>query len=89
MLLFCVSVFLRKLEHFDGILFLTTNHMQAFDPAILSRIHLPLRYEPLKKEARGEVWQFFLQQATTTAGRAVYDDQVIKEMAMKDLTSER
>jgi SpoVK/Ycf46/Vps4 family AAA+-type ATPase len=80
-----VSVFLRELEHFDGILFLTTNRMQAFDPAILSRIHLPLRYEPLKKEARGEVWRFFMQQATTTAGHAVYDDHVIEDLAMKDL----
>ena len=44
-----VSVFLRELEHFDGILFLTTNRMQTFDPAILSRIHLPLRYDLLTK----------------------------------------
>ncbi len=44
-----VSVFLRQLEHYDGILFLTTNLLRKFDPAILSRVHLPLRYGPLKK----------------------------------------
>jgi SpoVK/Ycf46/Vps4 family AAA+-type ATPase len=47
-----VSVFLRELEHYDGILFLTTNRLQVFDEAVLSRLHLALNYEPLKPSAR-------------------------------------
>lgn len=80
-----VSVFLRELEHYDGILFLTTNRMQTFDPAILSRIHLPLKYEPLKKEAREAVWRFFIGQAGTEAGPAVCNDNIIKALAEKKL----
>src|SRR5438034_8929258 len=33
-----VSVFLRELEQYDGILFLTTNRLQTFDEAVLSRV---------------------------------------------------
>ena len=80
-----VSVFLRELEHYEGILFLTTNRMNTFDSAILSRIHLPLKYEPLKKEAREGVWHFFIKQARTTAGHAAYDDNVISDLAEKKL----
>ncbi|KAK3370958.1 P-loop containing nucleoside triphosphate hydrolase protein [Lasiosphaeria ovina] len=52
-----VSVFLRELEYYDGILFLTTNRLQAFNEAVLSRVHLASRYEPLKLEARVAVWK--------------------------------
>ncbi|KAF2177301.1 hypothetical protein K469DRAFT_742614, partial [Zopfia rhizophila CBS 207.26] len=37
-----VTVFLRKLEYFEGILFLTTNRVRTFDEAIVSRIHLAI-----------------------------------------------
>ncbi|KAH7009378.1 P-loop containing nucleoside triphosphate hydrolase protein, partial [Microdochium trichocladiopsis] len=57
-----VSVFLRELGQYDGILFLTTNRLQGFDEAVLSRVHLALRYEPLKQEARMAVWKYFLDQ---------------------------
>jgi len=80
-----VSVFLRELEHYEGILFLTTNRMNTFDSAVLSRIHLPLKYEPLKKEAREGVWLFFIKQARTTAGHAAYNDKVISDLAENKL----
>ncbi|KAH8878683.1 hypothetical protein GQ53DRAFT_82027 [Thozetella sp. PMI_491] len=80
-----VSVFLRELEHFDGILFLTTNRMQTFDPAIMSRIHLPLRYNPLSREAREAVWRCFLEQARTEAGPAIYSDKVLAQLVDKKL----
>ncbi len=35
-----VSVFLRLLEYFQGILFLTTNRVETFDDAFQSRIHI-------------------------------------------------
>jgi hypothetical protein len=50
-----VSMFLRKLEYYEGILFLTTNRIAQFDGAILSRIHLLLRYENLTQVARRQV----------------------------------
>ena len=42
-----VSIFFRKLEYCKGIMFLTTNRVSEFDEAILTRIHLMLRYDDL------------------------------------------
>jgi hypothetical protein len=40
-----ISAFLRALEYFSGILFLTTNRVSAFDPAALDRMTLTVWYE--------------------------------------------
>ncbi len=58
-------VFLRVLEYYAGILFLTTNRVQAFDEAFQSRIHLALKYHPLDAGGRADLWRLFLQR---TAG---------------------
>ncbi|RYP52432.1 hypothetical protein DL768_002398 [Monosporascus sp. mg162] len=42
-----VSVFLRVLEYYAGILFLTTNRVGDFDEAFVSRIHISLYYPQL------------------------------------------
>jgi AAA+ superfamily predicted ATPase len=49
-----VGVFLRKLEYHQGVLFLTTNRVKAFDPAFNSRINVAIRYHDLTKDARGQ-----------------------------------
>lgn len=54
-----VSVFLRTLEYYDGILILTTNRVGTFDEAFKSRISLALRYEKLNKNQRKQIWQNF------------------------------
>ena len=56
-----VSIFLRLLEYFQGILFLTTNRVDTFDEAFQSRIHLALRYDELTFKARKEIWKMFLE----------------------------
>ncbi|TFY69766.1 hypothetical protein EVJ58_g253 [Rhodofomes roseus] len=56
-----VAVFLRHIEYYRGILFLTTNRVKVFDPAFLSRIHVALRFQELSKEAKLEIWQAFLR----------------------------
>ncbi|PKX96232.1 ATP-binding protein [Aspergillus novofumigatus IBT 16806] len=45
-----VSVFLRMLEYYSGILFLTTNRVGIIDEAFKSRIHVSLYYQPLDRE---------------------------------------
>ncbi|KAJ7705121.1 P-loop containing nucleoside triphosphate hydrolase protein, partial [Mycena olivaceomarginata] len=55
-----VSVFLRLLEYYEGILFLTTNRVNTFDPAFQSRIHMALKYENLEAQARKRLWKDFL-----------------------------
>ncbi|KAJ2991740.1 hypothetical protein NUW58_g2409 [Xylaria curta] len=42
-----VSVFLRVLEYYNGILFLTTNRVGTLDEAFKSRVHLSLYYPAL------------------------------------------
>ncbi|KAK7917808.1 hypothetical protein PG985_011416 [Apiospora marii] len=55
-----VSVFLRCMEYYRGILFLTTNRVGQFDDAFVSRIHLVIHYEPLGDRERRKIWtQFF------------------------------
>lgn len=56
-----VATFLRTLEYFDGILFLTTNFVNNFDKAILDRVHLKVRYEGLDQSKRKNIFTHFLQ----------------------------
>jgi hypothetical protein len=52
-----VSVFLRELEQYQGIMFLTTNRIGTFDDAFLSRIHVGLLYKALTDDDREKIWQ--------------------------------
>ncbi|KAM0247218.1 hypothetical protein ACHAQJ_009950 [Trichoderma viride] len=54
-----VSVFLRALEYYDGILILTSNRVGTFDEAFKSRIQLALHYEPLTQPRRAQIWRNF------------------------------
>ncbi|KAF2871550.1 hypothetical protein BDV95DRAFT_572261 [Massariosphaeria phaeospora] len=54
-----VAGFLRAMEYYKGILFLTTNRVGAFDEAFLSRINLTIYYKPFSAKARKDVWESF------------------------------
>ena len=56
-----VSVFLRMLEYYDGILFLTTNRLSTMDLAVQSRIQIAIRYKPLEVPIRRRIWENFIQ----------------------------
>lgn len=56
-----VGVFLRLLEYYEGVLFLTTNRAKNIDPAFYSRISMALYYEPLDVSARRIVWNNLLK----------------------------
>ncbi|KAH0542492.1 hypothetical protein FGG08_003088 [Glutinoglossum americanum] len=49
-------VFLRSLEYYQGILFLTTNRVGLFDEAFYSRIHVSLFYPSFDDATRFAVW---------------------------------
>ncbi|XDG06949.1 hypothetical protein ABKA04_006564 [Annulohypoxylon sp. FPYF3050] len=51
-----VAVFLKELEYFGGIVFLTTNRVHSFDIAMKSRVHLSLSYAPPIDEIRRRIW---------------------------------
>ncbi|KNE69507.1 hypothetical protein AMAG_14072 [Allomyces macrogynus ATCC 38327] len=51
-----VACFLRALERYSGILFLTTNRVAEFDAAFGSRITLAMRYADLDTNGRAKIW---------------------------------
>lgn len=63
-----VSIFLRLLEYFQGILFLTTNRVETFDDAFQSRIHVALRYGDLTSKAKRSIWKMFLERVRAIEG---------------------
>ncbi|KAH0536272.1 hypothetical protein FGG08_006833 [Glutinoglossum americanum] len=51
-----VSIFLRVLEYYPGVLILTTNRVGEFDEAFRSRIHMSLYYPKLDLNSTSEIW---------------------------------
>ena len=62
------SGFLRALEFYDGILFLTTNRVGAFDDAFVSRVHVQIYYPDFTNEQRQLVWKTFIDKLATERG---------------------
>jgi hypothetical protein len=54
-------VFLRVLDYYTGILFLTTNRSGALDEAFKSRIHYKILYTPLTRDQTLEIWKLNIQ----------------------------
>lgn len=52
-----VGVFLRLLDYYPGLLFLTSNRHDVIDAAFASRITLTLEYPDLDTERRGIIWK--------------------------------
>jgi SpoVK/Ycf46/Vps4 family AAA+-type ATPase len=78
-----VSVFLRLVEYYEGIMFLTTNRIQAIDPAFESRIDVALSYPALTTQLRKQVWFNFLTRLP--GGTSELDDADMEELAEADL----
>jgi len=57
-----VGVFLRVLEYFNGLLFLTTNRVDDIDEAIVSRCIAMIKYHPPGDEDRKKIWQVMTNQ---------------------------
>ncbi|KAK3318064.1 cation channel-like protein [Apodospora peruviana] len=72
-----VSIFLRQLEYFQGILFLTTNRVETFDDAFQSRIHIALRYDSLDHRAKKAIFKIFIERV-----------RVLEKMDLKPFTEE-
>src|SRR5437762_1268677 len=70
-----VSVFLRHLEYFQGIMFLTTNRVTTFDEAFQSRIHFAMRFSDLSVRAKKKIWETFLEKVPPTE-KKITDDNV-------------
>lgn len=51
-----VGIFLRLLEYYEGVLFLTTNRAKNIDQAFFSRISMSIHYEKLASVDRQKIW---------------------------------
>jgi len=78
-----VAVFLRHVEYYRGILFLTTNRVKTFDEAFLSRIHVALHFRSLSQSSKEKVWAAFIKKM----GDAVDNlgEKEIRELASRDI----
>jgi hypothetical protein len=80
-----VTIFLRKLKYFDGVLFLTTNLISQFDEAILNKIHLAMKYENLDKNTRRAILGHFLKRAKTDRGPPNLSNKDLDRLARVNL----
>lgn len=71
-----VGVFLRVLEYFNGLLFLTTNRVDDIDEAIVSRCIALIKFYPPDEEARRKIWKVMTAQFALKV-----DDKTINELA--------
>jgi hypothetical protein len=68
-----VGIFLRVLEYFNGLLFLTTNRVDDIDEAIVSRCIALIKYNPPDREARRRIWQVMIDQFCLAVEESVID----------------
>jgi len=71
-----VGVFLRVLEYFNGLLFLTTNRIDDIDEAIVSRCIALIRYHPPDRPARLRIWRVMAEQFGLALDEALLDTLV-------------
>jgi len=76
-----VSIFLRALEYYRGVLFLTTNRVEAFDSAFTSRIHVALHYRRLSDEDRLRIWNNNFERLERDSAGKVYVSMSTREFA--------
>ncbi|RSL55359.1 hypothetical protein CEP54_009403 [Fusarium duplospermum] len=63
-----VSVFLRVLEYYKGILFLTTNRVGRMDEAFRSRVHVSLYYPPLNEQSTLDIFRINIERTEKRKG---------------------
>ena len=71
-----VGVFLRVLEYFNGLLFLTTNRVDDIDEAIISRCIAMIKFYPPQSDARRKIWQVMVDQFELNVDAVLIDELV-------------
>ncbi len=71
-----VAVFLRVLEYFDGLLFMTTNRADEIDEAIISRCIAIIHFDPPTPEDAKRLWKLMARNFNTTLDDALADELV-------------
>lgn len=85
-----VSTFLRNMEYFRGLLFLTTNRVGQIDDAFLSRVSVVLEYDHLSDDTRKKIWNGFFKrlhkesQSDSHKGRRIEIDRYAQKYVLND-----
>lgn len=73
-----VGVFLRLMDYFPGLFFLTTNRPDVIDPAFESRIAIHIKYPDLSEEKRARIWKMMLNFAKVELTDGIQDIPTFK-----------
>jgi SpoVK/Ycf46/Vps4 family AAA+-type ATPase len=77
-----VSIFLRTLEYYEGIMFMTTNRVEDIDAAFQSRIHVSIEYPDLTAASRRTIWANFLDGSTIKSSLTESDIAELAELKL-------
>lgn len=77
-----VSIFLRTLEYYEGIMFMTTNRVDDIDAAFQSRIHVSIEYPDLTSASRRTIWANFLNGSTIKSSLTERDIAELAELKL-------
>ncbi|KAL9111646.1 MAG: hypothetical protein Q9227_003919 [Pyrenula ochraceoflavens] len=81
------SVFLRKIEYFQGILILTTNLVNVIDEAFQSRISIGIEYPELDMSARTKIFRNFISRMDPSIANRRELTKMAPEWAEEDLNA--
>ena len=87
LMLTLVGVFLRVLEYYRGITFLTLNQIAQCVVAVQSRLHIALRYDKLDEEQTFKIFMGSANQYDKAGAIDGGDDEAIKGFAKDILPS--
>jgi AAA+ superfamily predicted ATPase len=73
------------LEYFEGILFLTTNRINASDKAVRSRVHTTLHFPKLPPHSRFKLWETFIVKVAEHSRSEWCDDAFLGPLAEREL----
>lgn len=82
-----VAAFLRTLEYFHGLLFMTTNRVHDIDDAIASRCIASILYEIPNKESAAKIWRVLAKEFDLALSDELIDELTDKfpEMSGRDI----
>ncbi|KAM7184833.1 AAA ATPase family protein [Naviculisporaceae sp. PSN 640] len=80
-----VSVFLRMLEYYEGLMFMTTNRIENIDAAFQSRIHVSFEYPDLNVDSRQKIWSKFIESAAECGFKVDVSEKSIRDLAELEL----
>jgi hypothetical protein len=79
-----LTVFLREIEYYQGILFLTSNRVGLFDDAIVSRIHVVISFPDLNAADRKAIWEQFFDKRKAEKGKGIKIDERADRYVLED-----